>query len=280
VLEASVFSLLGKVVSVLRNREQGNSYFEKADNIYVNAGLENSYDYIKMLTGYGRALIYVWDYEKAIETLQKSNRLHRQKCADPTLIVAENYKFMAWAYREMGNFKKANSYFLQSIDLTSELTGDHTVQTTISMYHLARNFTLSGNYKKSEKLAKEVLSIYQKNPESDNQYILQAKNYVAIAKYNQNEYVEAEKIFKSIIKESNYPKYVTAVNAHLAVVYQNTGRFQEAVSLLKETITFNKKSRELIAGMWPLIWLNWRQFIAKLEITTKPSNIFSKPNQY
>lgn len=150
---------------------------------------------------------------------------------------------MAWAYREMGNFEKSNNYFLKSIELKRELTGDQTVQAAIPMYHLARNYTLSGDFEKSEQLARKVLNIYRKNLEPGNQYILQAKNYVAIAKYNQNEFAEAEKLFKKIIAESNIQIYSAGVNAHLATVYQKTGRFQEAITLLKKTIKMNEKHR-------------------------------------
>jgi tetratricopeptide (TPR) repeat protein len=246
-LEASVFGLLGRTISVRDNYEEGNSYFEKADSIYINAGLENSYDYIQMLTEYGRSLIYVSDFKKSEEILLKSNKLHREKYADPTLTIAENYKFMAWANRELGNFEKSNNYFLKSIDLKRELTGDQTVTTAISMYHLSRNYTLSGDFQKSEQLAQEVLNIYRENLEPGNQYIFQAKNYVAIARYNQNKFSEAEKLFESVIKEqrendSDNKMFLGGVLAHLAVVYHKTGRFQEAVSLLEESIKINEKN--------------------------------------
>lgn len=247
-LEASVFSLLGRVLSVREQRELGNSYFEKADRIYVNAGLENTYDYIKMLTGYGRALIYVSDFKKSEEVLLKSNKLHRQKYDNPTLTIAENYKFMAWANRELGNFEKSNDYFLKSTDLKRKLIGGQTVKTALSMYHLARNYTLSGDYKKSEELAKKVLKIYQTELEPSNDYITYAKRYLAIAKSNQNKLTAAEELFREVIKSFNekYGKdHISFANtgARLAVVYQKTGKFKQAISLLEKCIRIN--TREL-----------------------------------
>ena len=245
-LEASVFGLLGRVISVRRNHKKGIPYFEKADSIYVNAGLENSYEYIKMLTGYSRSLLYVFDFKKSVEMLQKSNKLHRQKYDNPTLTIAENYKFMAWSHRELGNFEKSNNYFLKSIDLKRELIGDRTVQTAISMYHLSRNYLLGGDFQKSEELAQKVLNIYQENLEPENQFILQAKRYVAIAKYNQNEFNAAEAILQEIIKsfvKKHGKDHISFANtgAHLAVIYRNTEQFEKSVSLLKECIRINKR---------------------------------------
>lgn len=246
-LEASVYGLLGRTISVRDNYEEGNAYFEKADSVYVNAGLENSYEYIQMLTEYGRSLIYVFDFKKSEATLQKSNELHRQKYANPTLTIAENYKFMAWANRELGNFEKSNNYFLKSIDLKKELTGGQTVKTAISMYHLARNYTLMGNFEKSEKIAQQVLNIYQKHLDASNQYIHQAKNYLAIAKYNQNKFDEAEQLMSEVLEtrrtiDTDNKMFLAGVAAQLAVVYRKTGQFQEAISLLEESIQINEKN--------------------------------------
>lgn len=240
-LEASVYAILGQVISVRNEYERGNSYFEKADSIYTKAGLEKSYEYINMLTGYGRALLYVSDFERSEEILLKSNRLHRQKYEHPTLTIAENYKFIAWTNREMGNFERSNEYFLRSIELKRELSGDRTVQMALPMYHLAHNYMLSGEFEKSEETAQEVLSIYRENLEPDNQYVHQAMNYLAIAKLNQNKLEEAEKLLTTILEENDKENYLRYVETQLAKVYQKTGRFEEAISLLDNAIEYNTK---------------------------------------
>ncbi|HBQ58889.1 MAG TPA: hypothetical protein DD671_04505, partial [Balneolaceae bacterium] len=238
-LEASVYGILGRVTSVLDDYELGNSYFEKADSIYTAAGLENSDEYIKMLTGYGRALLYVSDYEKSEEVLLRSNRLHREKYDRPTLTMAENYKFIAWTNRELGNFDRSNAYFLKSIELKRELSGDRSVQVALPMYHLAHNYMLSGKFEKSEELAQNVLSIYRGNLQPDNQYVHQAMNYLAIAKLHQGKLEEAENLLTKIVEENDVEIYLTYVETQLAKVYQETGRFEEAISLLNEALEFN-----------------------------------------
>lgn len=239
-LEASVYGILGRVTSVLDEYTLGNSYFEKADSIYISADLENSYEYIKMLTGYGRALLYVSDFEKSKEILEKSNRLHREKYDRPTLTIAENFKFLGWTNRELGDFEKSNEYFLKSIELKKELNGDRTVQMALPMYHLAHNYMLSGEFERSEELAQNVLSIYREELEPDNQYVHQAMNYLAIAKLHQNKFEEAEKLLTAIVEENEIEDYLRYVETQFAKVYQKTGRFDQAISLLKNALNFNE----------------------------------------
>jgi serine/threonine-protein kinase len=241
-LEASVWGILGRVTSSeLNDYETGNTYFEKADSIYTSAGLDHSYDYMNMLTGYGRTLLYVFDFEKSEQVLLKSNRLHRETFDRPTLTIAENYKFLGWTNRELGNFEQSNRYFRKSIVLKRKLTGDQTVQTAIPMYHLARNYKLSGDYEKSNRLAQQVLDIYQKNLKPGNQYILQAKSYVGTANYHLQNYSNAEQLYKDVINQSNHAMHKAGVKANLALVFQKTGRLQEAIDLLKESINVNKE---------------------------------------
>ncbi len=240
-LEASVYAILGHVISVRDEYERGNSYFEKADSIYTTAGLVKSYEYINMLTGYGRALLYVSDFERSEEILLKSNQLHRQKYEHPTLTIAENYKFIAWTNREMGNFERSNEYFLRSIQLKKELSGDRTVQMALPMYHLAHNYMLIGEYEKSEETAEEVLSIYRENLEPNNQYVHQAMNYLAIAKLHQNKLDEAERLLTAIIEENDKENYLRYVETQLAKVYQKTGRYEDAIFLLDNAVEFNTK---------------------------------------
>jgi serine/threonine protein kinase len=242
-LEASVFGLLGRVTSVMDGYEEGNSYFEKADSIYKKAGLDHTYEYMNMLTGYGRSLLYVFDFKKSEHVLLKSNRLHREKFDRPTLTVAENYKFLAWTNRELCNFKKSNQYFRKSIALKQQLVGEETVQAAIPMYHLARNYKLSGDYEKSYRLAKKVLDIYQEHLDSDNQFIYQAKNYVGTAHYHLHNYARAEQLYKEIIDQSNHPVHVAGVKANLAMVYQQTDRLKEALPLLEQCITTHAETK-------------------------------------
>ncbi len=246
-LKASVLGLLGRIITVRDDYEKGNTYFKKADSIYVNAGIQGSDEYIQMLTDYGRSLLYVFDFEKSEQVLLRSNQLHAQKYQTPTLTIAENYKYIAWTNREMGNFERSNNYFLKSVDLKSDLIGPESVRTAISMYHLARNYTLAGDFEKSEKLARQVLQIYQKHLEPTNQYVHQAKNYLAMAKYNQSKWAEAEKLLTNVVDarrelDKDNKMFLAGAASQLAVVYRHTGRFQEAISLLEETIDINERN--------------------------------------
>ncbi|NGP87760.1 serine/threonine-protein kinase [Fodinibius halophilus] len=243
-LKASVFSLLGRLNVVKDNYEQANSYYEKAKNIYVNAGKTSSEDYIQMLTGYGKSLIYVFDFKKAEETLLKSNELYLKKYGKPTMTMAENYKFLAWTNREMGDFEASNRYFEKSIELKKQLAGKETISTALSIYHLSRNYTLMGNYGKSKELAKKVLSTFQQITDPPNSFTLRAKNYIAIANYNQSNLVEAQKLFTEVI--AKYTKLngenhmsVAGPSSHLAVVYQKMNDYQKAIPLLEKSIRIN-----------------------------------------
>jgi serine/threonine-protein kinase len=248
VLEASVLSLRGNEISIRDDYKRGNRYYERADSIYINAEIENSYEYVRMLTRYGRSLIYVMDYYKAVSTLMKSNRIHRQLYDNPTTTIAENYKYMGWAYREMGNFEKSNKIFQRSISLKEKLVGEGNFRTALSAYHLSRNYLLAGDYADAEKLGKEVLGIYQNDLPAGSSYILRAKNYVAIAKYHQGKFDEAEQLFNELI-ETRSNRYgedhisIANTGAHLAAVYQQTGRHDQAISLFQKCIRIN--TREL-----------------------------------
>lgn len=245
-LKASVFSLLGKTNVFSENYEQANTYYEKADSIYNRAKMESSFDYIQMLSGYGKSLIYTSAFKKAEQVLLRSNKLHREEYSQPTTTIAENYRKLGWVNRDLGNFKKSNDYFLKSIELYRSLTGKESLSTALSMYHLSINYFLSADFKKAEKLAKDVLHIYQKRVEPTNDYRRVAKQYIAIAKYNQNELSEAKSLLQEIIKKRKRYMGENDFNlagplSHLAMVYHKEGQSQKAISTLKRSIRLYKK---------------------------------------
>ncbi len=246
-LKASVFSIMGKTRVAAEKFEESNFYYEKADSVYTKAGMENSFEYIQMLNSYGRSLLYLPDFKKAKQVLKRSNKLHQKTFSNPTIILADNYKLLGWACRDLGDFEKSTNYFLQSIDLNNELTGKESLPKAASMYHLAINYILSGEYEKGEKLAKKVVHIYQKSRASDSSYMQNPKKWIAIAKYNQNKFLEAEHLLEEIIKtrttlsEGKDHIGIAAASAHLAVVYRKTERFKEAISLLEKTVHIYKR---------------------------------------
>lgn len=245
-LEASVYSLLGKIHVFIENYDEAKLNYEQADSIYVSAGLRNSFDYIQMLSGYGKLLIYQSNYKKAEQVLDQSNKLHRKAFADPTMTLAENFKFLGWASRDLGNFEKSNDYFLQSIDLYSRLTGEGSIPTALSMYHLSINYTLSADFEEAEKLAKEVLSIYQKQLDPSNDHIQRPKKYIAIAKYQQNQLAEAQNLLQELIQERT--KYRGENNiglagpySHMAVIHKKNKNYEKALSALDKSIAIYKR---------------------------------------
>ncbi|MDR8393229.1 protein kinase [Aliifodinibius sp. S!AR15-10] len=284
-LKASVFSLLGRVNVFVENYELANSYYEKADSIYSSAGMGNSFDYMQMLSGYGKSLIYVSDFRKAKQVLLQSNKLHRKAFSNPTMTIAENYKFLGWVNRDWGNFKQSNHYFLKSIELNSRLTGEESMPAALSMYHLSINYFLSADYKKAEQLAQEVLHTYQKLLEPTNDYINGAKKYVAIAKYNQNKLSEAKQLLQEII--TSRTKHMGEDNfnlagpfSHLAVVYQKQENYKKAISLLKKSIWLIRESWGNITVVLREQRLNWLQPIGRWASINRPGNIFSRSNLF
>lgn len=245
-LEASVHNLLGKANIYPENFEIANSHYKKADSIYTSAGLTDSFEYIQMLNGYGKSLIYESNFRKAEQILQRSNKLHREIYSKPTMTIADNYKFLGWANRDMGNFQKSNEHFKKSIELNKQLAGEESISTALSMHHLAINYFLSGDFEKSEQVEKEVLNIFQKLFEPSNDHMNRAKKYIAIAKYNQNQLYEAKKLLHEIIDSRTKYKGEDNFNlagplSYLGMVNHKQGNTELAISQLEKSIRIYKK---------------------------------------
>lgn len=240
-LAASVAGLMGRVNVLTEDYDKANNYYQRADSIYTQTEQSRNFDYIQMLNGYGKMLIYSANPAKAEEMLSKSRRLHQSVVSTPTMTLVRNYKFLGWAERDMGNFQESNRYFNKSIELSSQLNSAQSMSTALAMYHLSINQVLAANYQEGEKMAQNVLSIYKNLLDSNNDYIQHPKKYIAIAKYKQGEFAEAERWLHEIITRRTELRGknnigLAAPYAHLGMIYHQTNRSQKAISALKKSL--------------------------------------------
>ena len=106
-------------------------------------------------------------------------------------MYANSLNSLGVLYSKMGEFKKAESYYLNSISIRKEFYGEMHLNYANSLGNMARLYAQSGQHKKSEDLSLMEIAIYRK------------------------------------ILGENHPTFANGING-LAVLYKETGQLEKS----------------------------------------------------
>jgi tetratricopeptide (TPR) repeat protein len=163
------------------------------------------------------------------------------------IFLAEIYNSLAVLYSDIGNMKKSEKMFKESIFIRENLFGKTHEITSQSYNGLATLYITLKKYTIAEGLLKKVIDIrkkiYKKNP----CYIGATYNNLAILYYNLKKYTESEKMYKKAISiwENNLEKdnllLATSYN-NIAILYKDVKEFNMAEIFYKKSINiYNNK---------------------------------------
>jgi tetratricopeptide (TPR) repeat protein len=135
-----------------------------------------------------------------------------------------------------GQWKDAERFQLEAVELREEVLGLGHPSTLSSMGNLALTYSNQGRWEEAEKLEVQVMETRKTKLGADHPDTLTSMNNLASTYRKQGQWQEAEKLFVQVTETSkrklgtDHPSTLTSMN-NLALTYNNLGRWEEAEEL-------------------------------------------------
>jgi tetratricopeptide (TPR) repeat protein len=135
-----------------------------------------------------------------------------------------------------GQWKDAERFQLEAVELREEVLGSDHSSTLTSMANLASTYRNQGRWEEAERLFVQVMGIRKTKLGADHPHTLSSMANLASTYRNQGRWEEAEKLFVQVMETSktklgaDHPGTLSSM-ANLASTYRNQGRWEEAEEL-------------------------------------------------
>jgi serine/threonine protein kinase/Flp pilus assembly protein TadD len=164
------------------------------------------------------------------------------KFKDKPLIEASIRLKLGYTSRQIGESDEAEQHFLRAIDIYTQHYGEEHLITLNTMGYLGYIYEDQGRYRDMERLWSRILEIRQRV--YDEEYPASTVNGLALTLCHLAKYEEAESLFRKALhlEQAWYAVGREGFNmfpylkCNLARVYTATGRYEEAVQLLRKNI--------------------------------------------
>lgn len=214
-------SLMNEAIETIKKNTSKSSYFlKKKALIFDTLG-----KYESMQKNYENSLDLRLEALKIRETLKD------------TVGIAQSYHNIGMLFRYQKEYEKSKSYFIKSIEIQKK---------NIDSTQLGRTLNMLG-----------VSYYYNKQNDSAMYYYQLSRNYyptpfgkaranenIATIHYTTGNYDNAIEIYKkniALYKSENYTKFIINSQMHLAKIYSDLGKHQQAIHYIDEAFTYAKK---------------------------------------
>jgi len=218
---------------------------QKAKSIYQTEGDTLSEGYLKVLMEISSVLNSKGNFKASLEAEQQSLALGQRLYDPPHPDILQCMNGLARAYKELNQYKKADSLYHRSLAMTKVLHGEVHVQTAVTINNMAGNYFYMKRYPKADSLYSESHSILTKAVGAEHPYTVSTLYNWANLKSAMGDYDGAEKIYKDVIqldikKFGEEHRYVATDYAGLADMYREQGKYQQALEMFNKSIDIRR----------------------------------------
>lgn len=186
------------------------------------------------------------DYQSIIPYLETGMKKAKAEFGEIDSVCSKYIGNLGWTYHQLGRYKKAESLFLEVINIDSKVYGEEHYSYAISLNNLAYLYKDMGKYEEAKLLFFKSIKIKEKtlgslNPSYASSLMGLATLYIEMDLYEKVEplNLKAMEIIRTALgEESSY--YSTVLN-NLASFYSKMGRYKEAESLYLQSIEIKKR---------------------------------------
>lgn len=178
-------------------------------------------------------------YEQAIDLANKCLTLTYQILGQQHPDVAEQQNRLAFLYKLVGNYKQAEFFYCQAMEIKRVTLGEKHPLYAKSLNNLALLYEAKGDFKNAEPLLSKTVEIFQKvvgkqHPSYSSSLNNLAYLYQSMGKFEKAEtlYLEVMEIRRTVLGKQ-HPDFASSLN-NLATLYQSMGKFEKAEPLLLE----------------------------------------------
>ncbi|WP_075343891.1 tetratricopeptide repeat protein [Tenacibaculum agarivorans] len=214
-------SLMKDALQIIKDNSYNSNYFLKKKALIIDA--MGKYESIQR--NYEKSLNLQLEALKIRETLKDS------------VGISQSYHNIAMLFRYQKEYEKSKSYFFKAIPIR---------QKYLDSTHLARTYNMLG-----------VSYYYNKQNDSAMYYYELSRNYyptpfgkarasenIATIHYTTGNYDNAIEVYKkniALYKSENYTKFIVNSQMHLAKIYSDLGKHQQAIHYIDKTFATAKK---------------------------------------
>jgi CHAT domain-containing protein/Flp pilus assembly protein TadD len=187
------------------------------------------------------------DYQKAINYGEKEKNNYVNSGNIISSEYAELLSNLAVSYKAKRDFVKAESMYLQSLNIFKEVKGENNDDYATLLNNLAILYDDQNMDEKAEKLFLQSLEIRKKLLGENHPDYASSLNNLAGLYFKQGKYEKAETLsvqFVNIRKEvlgENHPDYATALH-NLAMLYNEEGKYEKVEPLYLQSLNIYKKN--------------------------------------
>jgi len=140
------------------NFEDKKQYINRAEYWVENYG-KKDYKYSLLLNNLGRVYIFLYEFDKAEQLLNKALEIREEILGENHHDTATSYNDLANLYDFKGEYDKSEPLYTKALKIREELLGENHPDTAISYNNLALLYELIDEYDKSEPLYEKALKV-------------------------------------------------------------------------------------------------------------------------
>ena len=221
--EATKLSKHGMEAYLQGRYQDALSYFEKS--LKITRQLNNSAGISINLNGIGLVYFSLHRYDEALSYFEEALKI-RKKLNNP-LGIAMSLNNIGNIYASLNHYDKAFSYCKEALKISRQLNSPKNIASSLN--NIGNIYSSLGHYDKALSYYEEALKI-DKSQFTIGMYLVGIGHTYLL----QKKYEEAEKLFIEGHKELERARGLKLRNPLLVEVYLATGRYNEALKLLKD----------------------------------------------
>ena len=187
---------------------------------------------------------YREEINNAVEHLETARRM--QASSEQTAQDANRLAWLASLYESQGQYEKAESLYLQVLELRQAQLGQDHPDIATDLDNLAGLYRSQGQYEKAKPLYLQALALRQEQLGEEHPNVATSLHNLAGLYWSQGRYEEAESLYLEDLGLSQkllgeeHPDVATSLH-NLAGLYWSQGRYEEAESLYLQDLELSRR---------------------------------------
>ena len=173
------------------------------------------------------------NYEMALRFCELNAKINQNILGETHLDYAASLHNLGTLYTDIGDYTKAEQYYLEALKISKSLLGESHHDYAMSLNNLGVLYYSMGDYAKAEQYSLEALKIQKSVLGESHPDYAGSLNNLGVLYYSMGDYVKAEQYFlealkieKSVLGES-HPDYAMSLN-NLGILYGIIGDYAQA----------------------------------------------------
>ena len=181
-------------------------------------------------------------YIDAIPFAETSLLLIESILGDNHIDYAEALNKLATLYRELGNYKKAEQYYLKALNIYKSVLGEQHLYNASCLSNFGVLYLLVGNYNQAKQCMLQTLGIVQSVLGEQNPEYATALSTLGVIYLRQENYAQAEQCMLKALRISQsvlgkmHPEYATCLN-NLGTLYYDMGDYTKTETYFHDVLT-------------------------------------------